>query len=216
MPESLPDILYEKMGNIPCVDSPNSMYQIPFYKDGDYFESIESRVTFVNQCEKLIRSNDRYSKYKKYLINVVGLDHSQVIPGCTVTESSREMMIEMHHGPIFTLFDITDIIVEYFLLKKWKITTYRIADYVLEEHYKNRIQIVMLDPSSHQEVHDRSIFINCKQAFGDIVGFIKKHREAISEMYMEKLENYIERSKKYDSNDFGVFELNNAIYPSNY
>ena len=119
MPESLPDILYDKISGIPCVDSPNSMYQIPFYKEGDYFESIESRVNFVSQCERLIRSNDRYSKYKNYLIKIVGLDHSQVIPGCTMTEGSRDMMLEMHHGPVFTLYDITDIVVEYFLLKKW-------------------------------------------------------------------------------------------------
>lgn len=212
MPESLPDIIYKTISQIPCIDSPNSMYMIPYYKEDDYFDSIESRVKFINACERAIRGSDSYSKYKRYIMTVVGLDHSQVIPGVTLAEDSKDSLLEMHHGPILTLFDICDIVIEYFLIKKWKITTFRIADYVLEQHWKNRVQVVMLDPTSHQEVHDRGIFLNYKMGFGDLAGFIEHHRKAITSMYEDKIDRYIDRSMQYDSNDFGILTLNKALW----
>lgn len=208
MPETLPDIIYEKLKTMPTIDSPNAMYQIPFYKDADYLDNIESRINFIKACEKLVRTNDRYSKYINYLKKVVGLDHCQVMPGI----SDNDAPIEMHHGPILTLFDYCDIVLEYFILKKWKITTFRIADYVLDEHWKNRIQVVMLSETSHQEVHEREIFINYRQGFGDIAAFVKKHRDAISDLYVDKIDRYIDKSMQYDSNDFGIFKLSDALY----
>ena len=209
MPESLPEIIYNELNGIPVVDSNNSMYQVPFFKDDEYLDNIESRVNFIKGCEKMVRTNDRYNKYIDYLKNTIGLNHCQVLSNITDDDAP----IEMHHGPILTLYDYCDIAIEYFLLKKWKITTYRIADYVLDEHYRNHVQVVMLSETAHEEVHDRSIFIHYNMAFGDLPAFIKKHREAINDTYDEKSDRYIERCTQYDSTDFGVFKLNDALYP---
>ena len=117
----------------------------------------------------------------------------------------------MHHGPIFTLFDLCAIELEYFLVKKWKITTMRIADAVLTEHQKNRIQVVMLSSTIHEEVHNGNIFINRHQAFGDINAYLKKYGHVLTDDYKEKVNRYIDRSLLNDSNDFGVLELNNHL-----
>jgi hypothetical protein len=117
----------------------------------------------------------------------------------------------MHHGPIFTLFDYCAIILEYFLIKKWKITTARVADLVLEEHQKNRIQVVMVSSTVHEEIHNGQIFINQKQAYGDLQAFINKYAIAISDDYREMVNRYVDRSLMYDSSDFGVLELNKKI-----
>ena len=117
----------------------------------------------------------------------------------------------MHHGPIFTLFDICAIVLEYFILKKWKISTFRIADVVLDEHQKNRVQVVMVSTTVHQEIHNGDIFINYHQAWGDLNAFIKKYRDAISDEYREQLNRYIDRSLLYDSNDFGILKLNDHL-----
>ena len=156
MPKFLPEIIYDKTKTTPIIDSRSSFYNIPFYKEEDYFSSIDSYSNFIKGCERLVRQNDRYSKYISYLKKEVKLDRCQVLKNINDEDAS----IEMHHGPVFTLYDYCAIIVEYFLAKKWKITTMRIADQVLNEHQKNRIQVVMLSTTIHEEVHARNIFIN--------------------------------------------------------
>ncbi len=207
MPKLLPDIEYGKDNTISFIDSPNSMYRIPMYKESDYFSNLESYVNFVKAVEKVVRNNDRYKKYINHLKKDYGLTFCQVLGNV----SDNDADIEMHHGPILTLYDYCAIIIEYFLIKKWKISTFRIADVVLDEHQKHRVQTVMLCETIHQEVHDREIFINYKQAFGDLNAFVKKYYVAISTEYKEKINRYIDKSLIYDSNDFGILELNKTL-----
>ena len=133
---------------------------------------------------------------------------------CQVLKDIDDMdaEIEMHHGPVFTLYDYCSIILHYFLAKKYKITTMRIADMVLEEHQKNHVQIVMLSSTIHQEVHDKNIFINMNQAYGDLYTFLLKYGPTMPDDLKEKLNRYIDRSLLYDSSDFGILELNKALY----
>ena len=135
MPKALPDIIYDKSNITPIVDAKTSFYTIHMYKKEDYFNNYESYINFVKGVEKAVRTNDRYKKYINYLKKEVKLDRCQVLKN--VTDEDAE--IEMHHGPIFTLFDICAVVLEYFLLRQWKISTLRIADVVLDEHQKNRI-----------------------------------------------------------------------------
>ena len=190
MPKTLPEIIYAKDKITPIIDARSAHYHIPYFKGEDYFNSIDSYTAFIKGCEKAVRQNDRYSK---------DID-------------DNDASIEMHHGPIFTLYDICSIVVEYFLAKKWKITTFRIADMVLDEHQKNRIQVVMLSSTIHEQVHQRNIFINMKQAYGDINAFLHKYGPYMNDEYKEKLNNYIDRSLLKDSTDFGILELNKKLY----
>lgn len=212
--KTLPDIVYDNTVShgkvIPMVDSPNSMYSIPYYKGDEYFASLESYVNFVKGCEKLVRNNDRYRKYIWYLKNVVGLNHCQVLPDIEPDDRGK-IEIEMHHGPIFTLYDYCEIMLEYFLIKGKKISTFRIANEVLEEHLKNHVQVVMLLATVHEEVHNRNIFINYNQGFGDLNAYIKKYGEGMSDALREKLNKYIDRSIMYDSSDFGILKLNDTL-----
>lgn len=214
MPKTLPDIEYIKEEHdgkvIPIVDSIRSMYQIPYYKNVEFFSNIESYVNFIKGCERAVRNNDRYKKYIYYLKNVVGLNHCQVLPDIEPDDKGK-IEIEMHHGPIFTLYDYCEIILEYYILKKWKINTFRIADTVLDEHQKNHIQVVMLLSTVHEEVHNRNIFINYNQAWGDLNAFIKKYGIAMSDPLKEKLNKYIDRSIIEDSNDYGILKLNDQL-----
>ena len=214
MPKTLPDIEYTVSDDkkvIPIVDSIRSMYQIPLYKEYEYFSNIDSYVNFIKGCERQVRINDRYKKYIWYLKNVVGLKHCQVLSEIEPDEQGK-IEIEMHHGPIFTLYDYCEIMLEYFLLKGRKISTFRIADAVLDEHQKNHVQVVMLLATIHEEVHNRNIFINYRQAWGDLNAFVKKYGIAMNDPLKEKLNKYIDRSMAYDSNDFGVLKLADTVY----
>ena len=215
MAKNLPDIDYkivtlETNRTTPVVDSRNAMYEIPLYKGNEYFSNIESYTNFIKGCEKQVRINDRYKKYIYYLKNVVGLNHCQVLPEVEPDDDGK-IEIEMHHGPIFTLYDYCEIMLEYFLIKKRKISTFRIADAILDEHQKNHIQVVMLLATVHEEVHNRNIFINYKQAWGDLNAFIHKYGIGMSDALKEKMNKYIDRSLMYDSNDFGILKLSDTI-----
>lgn len=207
MGKNLPDIIYDKSKITPIVDAKTSYYNIPYYKNLDYFSNYESYVNFIKGCERMVRNDDRYNKYINYLKKEVKLNRCQVLKNITDEDAD----IEMHHGPIFTLFDYCAIILEYFILKKWKISTFRIADLVLDEHQKNRIHIVMVSKTIHEEIHNHDMFINYHQAYGDLCSFFKKYGIALSDEYREQVNRYIDRSLLYDSNDFGILELNEAI-----
>lgn len=214
MPKALPDIQYSVSDSkkvIPIIDSVRSMYQIPLYKEFEYFSNIDSYVNFVKGCERQVRINDRYKKYIWYLKNVIGLNHCQVLSEIEPDDAGK-IEIEMHHGPIFTLYDYCEIMLEYFLLHNRKVSTFRIADAILDEHQKNHIQVVMLLATVHEEVHNRNIFISMKQAFGDLNTFIRKYGKAMNDPLKEKLNKYIDRSIMYDSNDFGLLKLSETFY----
>lgn len=208
MPKVLPDIVYGVHNEVPYIDSQNSLYIIPFYKPDEYFNNIESLNNFISGVEREVRASDRYSKYKNYLMKEVKLDHCQVLKDLT----NEDCEIELHHGPIFTLYDIAAIILEYFRLRQWKITTFRIADAVLTEHEMNRVNCVMLASSIHEQVHNRNIFISMKQAWGDINAFINKYKDAMSPEYRIKYNRYIDACMIRESEDFGTLELNDKLF----
>ena len=210
MPKTLPNIVYTSDDTkiTPILDAYNSMYCIPYNKPESYFSNIDSYTAFIKGCETLVRNNDRYSQYINYLKKEVKLDHCQVLKNVTDEDAD----IEMHHGPVFTLFDYCAIILEYFQFKKWKITTPRVADLVLTEHENNRVQIVMLSSTIHEKVHAREIFISMNQAYGNLNAFIKKYEPVISSEYRTKLNRYIDRCKMMDSDDYGVLDLSNRVY----
>jgi hypothetical protein len=207
MPKTLPDIIYDKSKVTPIVDATTSYYKISMYKDEDYLSNYESYVNFVKGIEKAVRNNDRYKKYISYLKKEVKLDRCQVLKNITDEDAD----IEMHHGPIFTLFDICAIVLEYFVIKKWKISTFRVADVVLDEHQKNRVQVVMVSTTVHQEIHNGDIFINYHQAWGDLNAFIEKYGIAMSDEYRDQLNRYIDRSLLANSDDFSVLDLNKSL-----
>lgn len=207
--KSLPDILYGIGENrSPYVDSATSLHVIPLYKPEEYFTSLESFNHFISGVEKQVRTSDRYSKYKNYLMEEIHLNHCQVLNDLT----NLDCDIELHHGPIFTLYDICSIVLEYFQLRKWKISTFRIADQVLTEHEENRVNCVMLASTIHEQVHNRNIFISMKQAWGDVNAFVNKYFDAISPEMRMKYNRYVDASMIRESEDYGVLNLNGELF----
>ena len=102
MPKNLPDIIYDKNNITPILDSTNSYYNIPMYKDIDYLSNYENYVAFVKGIEKMVRNDDRYKKYINYLkkkVNVVLMEHQQNRVGVVMVSSTIHEAI--HNGEIF-------------------------------------------------------------------------------------------------------------------
>lgn len=206
MAGSLPNIIYDNIGKTSIIDSPTSPYLLEFNKSEEFFSSLESRTRFLKDCERLVRDNDRYNKYIHRLKTKVKLNRCQVLSGLT----DMDCTVEMHHGPIFTLYDYCDIILDFYLQKGWDITTFRIAKHVLDEHWADRIQVVMLSITIHQEVHDREMFLNMQQAWGDLHSFLKRYR--LHPDLKDKYDRYVDRSMMLDSTTYDLLKLNERLF----
>jgi hypothetical protein len=201
---------FKKGKTNPTIDADCSLYELPFYKDNEYFVTPDNMVSFVKAVEKLVRKSKYYARYISYIKQDIGINQCQVLSNIHGgdDETTKNTVIEMHHGPILTLFDYGIILVEYMLSKNKKITTFKIADMLIDEHFANRVQIVMLSESIHREVHDGNIFLSTKQAFGDLNAFLEMYSSGITDEQKIKINRYIDLSSRYDSNHNGVLDIN--------
>lgn len=206
--QNLPNIEFSTPVKNPTVETSSEYFEVPFYKDVEYFSHLENFVGFVKAVEKVARRSKYYERYKSYIMQDLGLNYCQVLSNITVEEAP----IEMHHGPILTLFDYAAIITDYLIVTEDPhITTFRVADILLEEHFNNNIQIVMLSETVHEAVHTNDIFISSKQAFGNITNFLEKYRAGLNGQQITKINRYIELSSKNDSFDNDVLTLYKTV-----
>lgn len=212
MVNKMPNIEFKGGKKNPVLDSPTEEFEIPFYKDNDYFSSLENFVSFVKSVEMLVRRSDDYTKYIKYLREDIGLTRCQVLSNIDTDDDEKmHTKIEMHHGPVLTLFDLAAIITDWAIAKDKKITTFYIADLLLQEHFNNNIQVVMLSTTIHEQVHENNIWINMNQAFGNLSAFIDKYFEGLNITHINKINDYIERSITNDSFHNGVLTLSDQV-----
>lgn len=208
---NLPNIEFKKPSKNPTLDSDTSLYTIPFYKDAEYFANLDNFIAYVKSVEKLVRTSKFYSRYIRFIKEDVGLNFCQVLSNVKQDDEMSKVEIEMHHGPILTLFDYITIIIDYMLYNDMKISSYKVADIILDEHFKNHIQVVMLSKTVHEEVHENNIFLNTKHAFGDLNAFLDKYKDGVSDEQIDKINKYIELCEKYDSFDKGTLKLKEKI-----
>ena len=209
--DSLPNIDYKKPAKNPTVDSDTSLYSLPYYKDSEYFSNLDNFVSFIKAVEQTVRTSKYYSRYIKYLKEDVGLNFCQVLSNVKSEDEDSYTKIEMHHGPILTLFDYISIVVDHYLYHDKKINTFLIADTILEEHFNNNVQVVMLSETVHQEVHENNIFLNIKHAFGDLNAFLNKYKNGISDEQIIKINRYLELCDQYDSFDKHTLDLREMV-----
>ena len=205
------NIEFTKTDTNPTIRSDSEMYELPFYKDHYYFMVLENYVNFIKGCEKNIRTCDAYRKYISELKDL-GLTNCQVLGNVYDKGDSDKMAtVEMHHGPIMSLFDYCGCLITYRLKHKLKINSFIIAKIIMQEHFAGNIQTIMLSKTAHQLVDSNKLFLNFKQAHGNINNFITKYRDGLLEDHVKKINTYIEMSIKNKSTDNNLFELKETI-----
>ena len=202
---NIPGIVY-KGGIIRTVEADDSDDVISMYKEREYFDEIEVYNSFVKKCEKVVRTSQDYSNFIKYIKEILGINFCQVSSQIV----SGDATIEMHHGPIFTLFDYCAIILNEFLALGKKISTFRIANRVIQEHYDLRVQVVMLAVTNHEAVTNRDLFLNIRQGIGNVNEFIAKYGQYFDDDQKFKVWSYIEYSKHNDTYDTGILDVKNV------
>jgi len=186
----------------PKIKSRDGDTTIKFYLSKEDLSDPETFESFIKSCELLIRKDPRYANYIGHLKNC-GLRQSAMFSGI----NDDMVRIEMHHGPIFNLYDLCSIVIDHLLEDGEKICTFDIAEDILDEHEDNNIQVVMLDKTSHELAHSGKIFIHFKQSVGNIMEFIKKYKKGIKREHLYTLNEYIDLCKDNDATDNGFLEV---------
>lgn len=196
------------------ISNRDELFVISMNMDESQLRNIDEFVTFVKACEKTIRHCDEYKSFKAQLYEM-GLTRCQIW-GNVDMGIDEEVDIEMHHGPLLTLFDYCAIIIDYMIKHGEFITTFDVARRVLDEHWEGNVQVVMLSKTVHQLVDTGQIFINFNQATGNINRFLKRYKDGLNPERIEKINKYIEMSKQFDSFDNGLLDIKNTITDWNY
>lgn len=187
--------------NIIITPNENSRMFLSYLRDNINFTNEKDRKEFIVGTERIIRlSND----YKAYIA------HLKTLPGsktCALFNHITDDMapLEMHHGPIFTLAEIVTITLNHFIKNGKEISSFKIADQVLEDHFDNLIQTIFLCKSAHAILSDKKInkdaFVSMDKVIsGDIVGFITKYNDSITYYEVNKIRNYLYMSDLYSKN----------------
>lgn len=175
-------------------------FQLPFTPS---FNDCKDYVKFLKAVEKLVRQSDAYKGYINYLKTDIGLTNCSILTHV----NGDNAKVEMHHGPILTLFDYCDIVTNALVNRKEKFNTVKVAKIILEEHYLNNVQVVMLSTTVHQLVHTGKMFIHPSQAWGDVNRFLEKFQDGITEEQINIINEYIRLSTETKTNDAGLLKV---------
>lgn len=200
----LPGITYEG-GIAKTISSDDTPEVIMMYKPTDYFADLTSYTKFVKSVERMVRHSDDYKAFLNWVKNVLGVNFCQVSSNIVEGDAT----VEMHHGPIFTLFDYAAIILNDAIMRGDKISTFRIAQRVIEEHFALRVQVVMLAKTSHEAISNRDLFLNVRQGIGNVDAFIKKYAKALDDEQKYKIWAYLNYSKMNETFDTGILDVPN-------
>lgn len=191
----------------PTLKVKDGYFEQPYYQTKESLTNIDNLISFIKKTEILIRTDPDYKTYVGYIKNYVGLTN------CSVLSNINDEMapIEMHHGPILNLFDICLIITEWCLNKIGLVNTFMVAEIVLQEHFNNNIQVVMLAETPHQVTHGYNLYINPKQAWGNLNNFIEKYKDGFSEQQLYIVNKYLELAEKEDTDFSEILKLRENI-----
>lgn len=186
---------------IEAEDDPYSC--ISLNKDKEYFEDEQAYSRFVKKCEQNIRTSKDYKIFISWIKNVLGINFCQVSSHIYDTDAT----VEMHHGPIFTLYDVVSVVLNYFIRTGKKINTMRITDSVLQEHFDLHVQVVMLATTNHEAAHNRDLFLHVNHGIGNLTEFINLYKEDLDDLHKYKIWNYINMCKSNPSFDRGYLDV---------
>lgn len=183
----MPNIKYK--GGISCfIEASDEEDALLYFKDQEYFIDDSAYSKFIKEVEKVVRTSKDYSKFVGYIKNTLGINFCQA--SSKIFESDR-VQIEMHHGPIFSLYDICEVILNWFIQTGQRINTFRVANKVLDEHYALRVQVIMLSVTAHEATHNRDIFTHFNQGIGNVNDFIKIYSPYFNDEQKYKIWNYL-------------------------
>jgi hypothetical protein len=193
--------------NVECQDDnielqgSNNPFNITMYLDQNSDDTYFKK--FIKATEKVVRTNKDYNQYLTFLREERGLN------SCTIlhTVESGEALIELHHFP-FTLFTICSIVANDLLAKNEKVSTFYLADKVIQEHFSENIGFVPLSTTIHELAHLGKITLLKKNIYGSYLSFFNKYNAFFTDKEKEFIDK-LEVTKKINIDDNVISLLEN-------
>lgn len=180
-------------------------FLLPFYQTSKTLEDFDNFNKFIKGCEHMIRTSKEYKAYINYLKKDIGLNYDMVMPNIH-SEEGKKTTVEMHHGPIITLYDYCAMVTDHLLKNNIPVTSFRIFELVIQEHRLNNVRIVMLSCNNHALVHSGDLYLDPKMGWGDQNRFLEKYSDGISKKMRSIINKNIEIGKQIHS-----FDKNNIL-----
>lgn len=203
-----------KISNIDCVlkdrniklETAHAYFALPYFQTKNSLFDLDQYIKFIKKIETIVRTHPDYKGYISLLLDK-GLGNCSILGN--INRENAE--VEMHHGPIFTLYDICSIIADHLMRVQGSCSSFEVAERVLDEHYMNRVQVVFLSETVHQLTHTTNQFISMKQAYGDLNAFLEKYKEDISDSQKNIINRYLDLAEKYETDYSDILKLRDTI-----
>ena len=176
----------------------SELFRIRFSKDLVFFKcnNEQEYKKYINHIKRNVRQSEMYKEYIAYLKGEIRLNKCSLL----ATVDDNTATIEMHHGPIYSLHDICEIVLAHELRMGRSVDTFSIATLILKAHYDNAIQLVPVSQTVHQLVHAHKLFIPLESAFGNLEEFRNRFHSGFNNRMLLKYNRYMDRYKKFKNN----------------
>lgn len=177
--------------------------------DPKFIITHENKSQLIKYFEKIIRNSFEYRWLIDMFKNVLNVKSCVFFKGYSLENG---MKLEFHHHP-FTLYDYTEAVVNKQLEdngENWVLEN-EVAKEVSMIHYRLMVGLVPLDPTAHQQVHDKVLDIQPELIIGDYEVFFREYNNYIPE---QTKSNYLEYLNTYSKDQELVFPENFNYKPS--
>ena len=183
------------------------------------FRDEKEQTKFCLGLRNFIRKSLEYKDYISFLKNTMDWKRCAILKNA-INANGKRYTIEIHHEP-FTLFDIIDTIVRYYIANDIPINPFAVAEKVMELHYDGRVGLINLSKTQHELVGSGQIFIPLQFIYHDYYSFYDEYKLYMSDAVKEKLRIKTEMSIRCDqiqSNvlkpEFVDMEVDGFVFPS--
>lgn len=164
--------------------------------------SDRDKKKLIGTVERIVRGSTEYKQYIAFLRKEIDMTMCSYFNNITKKDGAK-VSIEIHHEP-FTLFDITQIVVEKWIHLNQKLNPILIAEEVMKLHYQGKVGLIPISITVHELVHEGKIFIPLQNVYGNFIDFLVEYDPYISADLQDMLELKLTMSKDTES---GVQDL---------
>lgn len=168
-------------------------------------ENEKERKKTIKTIEGIIRRSPEYSTFIGYLKNNLDLTQCTFHPDVNIKEL-KKTKLEFHHYP-FTLYDITDTVLNKYLDDHSEINPFEIAEEVMRLHYELKVGLVPLSKTMHELAHAGKKFINLSHVSQSYLKFIAEYSSWINEDLIMNWQNLKDLSQKQDEGELEEVDI---------
>lgn len=166
--------------------------------------SEKEKIKFIKTIERIVRGSQEYRDYIHYLRNEIDMTQCTFFNNVNNKEG-RRISIEIHHEP-FTLFDITQTVLNKYLITGLELNYFKISEEIMKIHYQGRVGLVPLSSTVHQLVGEGKLFIPLQNVYGDFISFLEEYDMFIPDDLKDILEVKLKMSKEIQELDLSLLE----------